>query len=100
MTVVPGCCVLAGYRGAADAAAEADGRLAAMVDPAITALVTAQRARVAMARGERERALELLEWAFDRPLARVPTGMDLHMDPVYDPLRGDPRFERINRGKE
>jgi tetratricopeptide (TPR) repeat protein/TolB-like protein len=92
--------VLAGYRGAADAAAEADGRLAAMVDPAITALVTAQRARVAMARGERERALELLEWAFDRPLARVPTGMDLHMDPVYDPLRGDPRFERINRGKQ
>ena len=92
--------VLGGYRGAAHAAAEADARLAAMQDPAVASLATAQRARVAMARGDRTRALELLEQAYSGGLPRVPTGMDIHLDPVYDPLRGDALFERISRGKE
>jgi hypothetical protein len=26
-------------------------------------------------------------------------GNDMHSDPFYDALRGDPRFERINRGE-
>jgi hypothetical protein len=30
---------------------------------------------------------------------RVAFGHDLHSDPLYDPLRGDPRFERVNRGE-
>jgi hypothetical protein len=26
-------------------------------------------------------------------------GNDMHSDPLYRSLRGDPRFERINRGE-
>ena len=32
-------------------------------------------------------------------VVRVAFGHDLHSDPLYDPLRGDPRFERVNRGE-
>jgi len=92
--------VVAAYRGAQGAAAEADAKLAAMQDPTIAPLAAAQRARIAMARGDREGSIALLQWASARGLARVPTGMDLHLDWAYDPLRGDPRFERLNRGKD
>ena len=43
--------------------------------------------------GERELALEQLE-----VLAKIPGGPSygrLRLDPVWDPLRGDPRFEKI-----
>jgi hypothetical protein len=43
--------------------------------------------------GERNLALEQLE-----TLAKIPAGAsygDLRLDPNWDPLRGDPRFERI-----
>jgi hypothetical protein len=29
---------------------------------------------------------------------RTGAGNDMHADPLYEPLRGDPRFERLNRG--
>lgn len=92
--------VLAAYRGAEGAADEADAKLAALDHPGIAPLVAGQRARIATARGEHERALALLDWATSRGLARVPSGMDLHLDRVYDPLRGDPRFQRLNRGRD
>jgi hypothetical protein len=43
--------------------------------------------------GERELALEHLE-----VVARIPGGPsygDLRLNPMWDPLRGDPRFEKI-----
>ena len=43
--------------------------------------------------GERELALEHLE-----AVARIPGGPsygDLRLNPMWDPLRGDPRFEKI-----
>ena len=43
--------------------------------------------------GERDLAIEQLEIA-----AKIPNGVhygDLRLDPIWDPLRGDPRFEKI-----
>src|SRR5207245_919378 len=43
--------------------------------------------------GERDLAIEQLEIA-----AKIPNGVhygDLRLDPTWDPLRGDPRFEKI-----
>jgi hypothetical protein len=46
-----------------------------------------------MQMGEAERALSILEYS-----ARVPAGVnygELKLNPLWDPLRGDPRFEKI-----
>jgi len=43
--------------------------------------------------GDRDRAVQLLE-----ELAKIPNGVtygDLRLDPTWDSLRGDPRFEKI-----
>jgi hypothetical protein len=43
--------------------------------------------------GERDLAIEQL-----KPLAQIPAGAhygELRLDPFWDPLRGDPRFEKI-----
>ncbi len=47
--------------------------------------------------GDRDRAIELLTNALSRPgdLART----DLRLHPQWDPLRGDPRFEKLAAGK-
>jgi len=47
--------------------------------------------------GERERALEQLEKVATIPgaMGSVPTYGDLRFNPCWDPLRGDPRFEKI-----
>ncbi|HEU5040438.1 MAG TPA: hypothetical protein VFT84_06440 [Gemmatimonadales bacterium] len=91
---------LAVLRGATAAARDADARLAARTDPAIAGVAAGQRARIAALMGDREKALSLLEWASPRGMTRVATGLDMHLDFLYDPLRGDPRFERINRGRD
>ena len=92
--------VLAAYQGARSQAERTDERLAALADPAVMATAEAQRARIAMALGNRARALELLKSSIERGIPRVPTGMDMHLEPIYDPLRGDTLFERLNRGKD
>ena len=91
---------LGAARGASETVEDADRRLAAMTDPAVAPLAASMRARIAAAQGDREKALELLEWAWARGMTRVATGLDMHLDWIYDPLRGDPRFERINRGRD
>jgi len=43
--------------------------------------------------GERDQAIQQLEI-----LAKLPAGVsygEIRLDPFWDPLRGDPRFERI-----
>lgn len=56
------------------------------------------RARVALGLGERDRAIELLERTERIGMVRTGAGNDMHADPLYDGIRADPRFERINRG--
>jgi hypothetical protein len=63
-------------------------------------LAAYQGARIVLILGERGRALELLRSSIEKGLPRVPTSMDIHLEPIYDPLRGDTLFERLNRGKE
>ena len=58
-----------------------------------------QRARIATALGDVQLALELFERAAARGMVRVPFGHDVHSDPLFEGLRGNPRFERINRGE-
>jgi hypothetical protein len=58
-----------------------------------------QRARIAGALGDRQAAFEHFERGVALGVVRVALGHDLHSDPLYDPLRGDPRFERVNRGE-
>jgi predicted Zn-dependent protease len=42
--------------------------------------------------GETERAFELLDRAFEERSAAI---YQLRVDPIYDPLRGDPRFTTL-----
>jgi hypothetical protein len=42
--------------------------------------------------GERERAFEFLDRAFEERSAAI---YQLRVDPIYDPLRGDPRFTTL-----
>jgi hypothetical protein len=53
-----------------------------------------------MAAGDRPAALRFLHAGGARGIARSPMGTDLHADPVFAPLRGDPAFETILRSGE
>jgi hypothetical protein len=45
--------------------------------------------------GEREAALELIEILLAAPAGREISVPLLRVDPAYDPLRSDPRFEQL-----
>jgi hypothetical protein len=74
-----------------------DARLAALAEAMPVPAGTA-RARIAAGLGDRERAIELLERARTHGMVRTAAGNDMHCDPLYDPLRDDPRFQSISRG--
>jgi TolB-like protein len=90
---------LAALQGREAAARAYDERLGRITTPALQAMVGTQRTRLALALGERERALALLEAATRIGVIRVLLGSDMHSDMLYDPVRGDPRFERINQAE-
>jgi hypothetical protein len=93
--------VLAARQGRRAAALVEDARLARIgLNPASAQTAAMQRARIAGALGDREAAFEHFERGVALGVVRVALGHDLHSDPLYDPLRGDPRFERVNRGEE
>ncbi|HEX2220607.1 MAG TPA: hypothetical protein VHG35_17520 [Gemmatimonadales bacterium] len=93
--------VLAAHQGRRAAALEVDAKLERMAeDPAWEGLATMQRIRLAAALGEREAAFRHFQRAAGLGVVRVPMGHDIHSDPLFDALRGDPRFERVNRGEE
>jgi TolB-like protein len=92
--------VLAAYQNSRTQAERVEERLARITDPTIVASALAQRARIAMALGHRSQALELLRLSIEKGTPRVLTGTDMHLEPIYDPLRGDTLFERLNRGKD
>ena len=91
--------VLAAKQGRTDEARSIDARLASTDAPAMMAFAEMQRARIAAALGETERAITLLQSAAGRTVARSTFGNDPHSDPFFHRLRGDPRFEAVNRGE-
>ena len=91
---------LAAYKGSSREAERIEARLAELATPKTSSVVLSQRARIAVALGHQERALQLLQSAVAAGAPRVLVGSDMHLDPIYDPLRGDPRFEQLNRGKD
>jgi tetratricopeptide (TPR) repeat protein len=78
---------------------EVEARLATLTSPSLQLVVEASRARIAAGLGEHDRAIELLERSLERGMIRSAVGNDMHSDPLYRSLRGDPRFERISRGE-
>ena len=50
-------------------------------------------ALVHLALGEKEKAIAWLERAYEHRAG--PDIMFIKLDPMFDPLRGDPRFERL-----
>jgi tetratricopeptide (TPR) repeat protein len=92
--------VLAARQGRRAAALVEDARLARIgLNPAWAQTAAMQRARIAGALGDREAAFEHFERGVALGVVRVALGHDLHSDPLYDPLRGDPRFERVSGGE-
>jgi hypothetical protein len=90
---------LAAKKGWRSSVEEIETQLAALTEPSMQILVETARARIAAGLGDRERAIGLLERSRARGMARSSVGNDMHADPLYDGLRGDARFERINRGE-
>jgi len=62
-------------------------------DELIAASFTGAMARIAAQAGEKELALDQLAISAQEP-GGVTYG-DLKLNPLWDPLRGDPRFEKI-----
>ena len=92
--------VLAARQGRRAAALVEDARLAAIGEnPALAQLAAMQRVRIAGALGDREAAFEHFERGVALGMVRVALGHDLHSDPLYAPLRGDPLFDRVARGE-
>jgi tetratricopeptide (TPR) repeat protein len=81
--------VLAGYRGATDQALELDRRLAELEPSGPRGATWVWRARMALARGDRAAALEALRIGSGQGVPRVGIGVDIHADPIFEPLRGD-----------
>ena len=90
---------LAAKKGWQSSVEEIERQLAALKDPSMQVSVETSRSRIAAGLGDRERAIRLLEDLRARGMVRSAVGNDMHSDPFYDVLRGDPRFERINRGE-
>jgi TolB-like protein/Flp pilus assembly protein TadD len=89
------------YLGRREAAIrEGEGGLALMPaggDSYVGPYFKHQTVRIYMILGEKEKALDLLE-----PLLRVPYYLSpawLKIDPNFDPLRGDPRFQKLADSK-
>jgi hypothetical protein len=92
--------VLAAEMGVNGVAEELEHRLADIEQREGRGTTWVHRARIATAQGDRERALAFLRAGTERGISRGPVGSDLHIDPIFAPLRGDPAFEAIIRSGE
>jgi hypothetical protein len=64
-------------------------------DALVAARLPEVMAKLAVQAGEKDLALERLAIAAQNPVGGSVTYGDLKLNPWWDPLRGDPRFEKI-----
>jgi tetratricopeptide (TPR) repeat protein len=55
------------------------------------------RARIYAGLGEKDKSFEWLERGFEERSVGPPAGVSIRVDPAYDPLRSDPRFQDLLR---
>ena len=88
--------IYAGLGRCAEATAEgkrAVELLPETVDAFDAPILAISRARIALACGDRETALKLLDRSLETPYGM--TVHELRLDPMWDALRGDPRFQQL-----
>ena len=88
--------ILAARLSQRDEAARVDSLLAAQELPYERGQLAVNRARIAAALGDRERAVNLLQDAFSRGTGY---GIWLHREPAFDGLRDYPAFLELLRPK-
>jgi tetratricopeptide (TPR) repeat protein len=60
----------------------------------------AQEAQIAALTGEAERAIKILQHLLSLPAGRFVSIARLKIDPVWDPIRNDPEFQKLLQGAE
>ena len=80
----------------AEAVREAERGLAIAPDFPYSGYLHQQLVRIHILTGDHEKALDVLEPLLKRPYPLTPGW--LRIDPNFDPLRGNPRFEKLARG--
>jgi TolB-like protein/Flp pilus assembly protein TadD len=60
----------------------------------------AQEAQIAVLTGEAERAIKILQHLLSLPAGRFVSIARLKIDPVWDPIRNDPEFQKLLQGPE
>ncbi len=88
--------IVAARRGDKDGARKYMAEIDRQADPAFRGLSLLLQAGVAAQLGEPDRAISLLQGAYQEG---VQYDIGLHTDPFFDPIRGEPAFQEMLRGR-